>query len=53
MRLDQFPSLKGFDLCLDIWPRSDVQAIADEFPSLKGFDLCLDPGSERHVQCHH
>ena len=37
-----FPSLKGFDLCLDPNFRSSNIWPSFLFPSLKGFDLCLD-----------
>ena len=38
----RFPSLKGFDLCLDRDILAAGRGPANPFPSLKGFDLCLD-----------
>ena len=42
-----FPSLKGFDLCLDKKKKFKWFRWAIMFPSLKGFDLCLDGNAHR------
>ena len=41
----EFPSLKGFDLAIDLSSRSLSEQTTWQFPSLKGFDLAIDPRS--------